>query len=141
MTEKNKDTSSAEDMKQYYNEGPFGPDGKERSLSQFFHTRWSPSGGGGGGCQCAFDQECKGYLKTIKEKVEEGITPFEDRNVVHFMGLVDHDPTSGEPLHIGGQPYEPRDNDIVRFQKKEFMYKDGEWEEIGDEDALAWNED
>ena len=50
-------TSNAEDMTQYYNEGPFGPDGKERSLHKFF------------------DQECKEFLKSIKEMIESGITP------------------------------------------------------------------
>lgn len=43
------------------------------------------------------------------------------------MGMVDHDPTSGEQLNIGGQPYYPKDNDIVRYFKKEFIYRDGEW--------------
>lgn len=80
-------------------------------------------------------------LKTIKENVEGGITPIQDKNVVHFMGLVDNDPTSGQQLHIGDQPYSPRENDVVRYNTKEFIYKDGEWQEIGDENVPAWNED
>lgn len=98
-------------MTQYYNEGPFGPDDKERSLSKFFHTRWAPSGGGGESGS-AFDQECKEYLKFIRDKMEDA----RDRHVVHFMGIVDHDPTDGNPLKIDGQIYNPLDNDIVRFQ-------------------------
>lgn len=39
-----------------------------------------------------------------------------DAHVVHFMGIVDHDPTDGNPLKIDGQIYNPLDNDIVRFQ-------------------------
>ena len=69
------DTSTSEDMTQYYNEGPYGPDGKERSLHKFFHTRWSSSGGQGAGGSSAFDQECKEFLKSIKEMIESGITP------------------------------------------------------------------
>ena len=68
-------TSTSEDMTQYYNEGPFGPDGKERSLHKFFHTRSSPSGGQGAVGGSAFDQECKEFLKSIKEMIESGITP------------------------------------------------------------------
>lgn len=122
-------TKRAEDMTKYYNEGPFGPDDKPRTLSEFFHTRWSPS---------SFDQSCKEALLEIRDKIVD-FKP--DEKLMRFVGDAERDPTTGPGFEVDGEPYEPRENDVVRFGTKEFVYRKGEWKEMGDEESPSWISD
>lgn len=121
----------AEDVSIYYNEGPYGPNGEDKSLWKFFHTRWSPGGGGS-----AFDSECKEALLDIRDTIVE-----QDKNIMRFMGVSETDPTKGGDLVVDGKPYEPRENEVIRFRTKEFVYRNSEWKEMGDEEAPSWNSD
>ena len=71
----------------------------------------------------------------------EGGSGGASQGALNYIGISTTDPTKG--VTIDGSPYtKPNLNDMVVWEKKEYMYRAGEngtgWYELGDEDAPEW---
>lgn len=70
-------------------------------------------------------------------------TPDVSSNGMNFIGIVDEKPTGGT-VKIGGKDVIVRENDMVVFGTKEYIYRKDKggnsgWFEIGDESAPEWS--
>jgi len=62
---------------------------------------------------------------------------------INYVGIVvdDFDPTKSNTWKFKGKSstFTPNDLDMVVCGTKEYLYRNGGWHEIGDEDAPEWN--
>ena len=71
-----------------------------------------------------------------------------DPTNIRFLGVSDDDPAlapASGTIHINGAEVTPKSNDMVVYNTKEYLYRDGTngegWYEIGDEDEPTWSDD
>lgn len=121
-------------------------------LGGWFYRSSSPISGGGGTISgtVSLDDETKGYIKFIKEKIEEGICNCSGSGENDmFIEMVNELPTElgeGEQLTLkknGQKLTNPKKGYIVIYEGREFIYgpisndKMG-WIELGDEQIDTW---
>lgn len=75
----------------------------------------------------------------------------DDQTNIRFLGVADEDPTLAPEsgiIHINGNEVTPSPNDMVAWNKKEYLWREDKeqngvfkWFEIGNEDAPEWQND
>lgn len=75
-------------------------------------------------------------------QIRDKIVDFKpDSRIMRFIGVAERDPTTGPGFKVDGNDYEPSENDVVRFKTKEYVYRNENWQELGDEEAPSWISD
>lgn len=82
----------------------------------------------------SISQNANGEITVTKKHITAADLNLE--SAMHFIGVSTTDPSTGT-VTIGGKIHTPANGDVVLYNKKEYVYGNGKWNELGDEGSHA----